>query len=157
MQPFRPVSPTSQNHEQQYANPAAGAAFLYRFPGETYTGIVAVSAQIVTSAVVANRYAEAAILDGDSAVITRVASPTAVAASTTRRTYFAADMGGTVTSPSGDEALPFPDTVFPPGFQLRVTANGIDIGDQVSNVKLYVRRVPSGDMGVMTGATPYDS
>lgn len=138
-------------------SPAAGAAFTYRFPGETYTALVAVAFTLTTSAAVANRYPELAILDGDGGAIFRVASPTALVASLARRTYLAADMGGVVTSPSGDESLPFPDTMFPPGFQARITATALDAADQLSGIRLYVRRESSGDWGPATGSIPYQS
>lgn len=138
-------------------SPAAGAAFVYSFPGETYTALMAVSFTLTTSAAVANRYPELAVLDGDSNVIFKVASPTALAASLVRRTYFASDMGAVVSSPSGDESLPFPDTVFPPGFKARITATALDVADTITGIRLYVRRLSSGDWGPATGAEPYHS
>jgi hypothetical protein len=137
-------------------NPAAGTAFSYRFPGETYTAIEVVSFTLTTSATVANRYPELAILDGDGIVVFKASSPTALAASLVRRTYFAPEAGGVLTSPSGDEALPFISTLFPPGFSVRATAGGIDATDQISSVKLYVRREPSGEWSPSSGAIPYE-
>lgn len=135
--------------------PAAGQSVTYRFPGETYTAIACVRVTLLTSAAVANRFPGLAILDGDGVPLMRVVSPTAVAAATTRRTFWAHDIGGIVTSPSGDEALPFVDELFPPGFGVQIFADTIQAADQLSAIGLWLRRVPSGDMGPSTGSIPY--
>lgn len=135
--------------------PAVGAVGTYKIPGETFTRVVAGRARLVTSAVVANRFPALDVLDGDGTIVLRVMSPTAVVASTTRDVSFISNLGVSLTSGFGEDALPFSDGLFPPGFQIRVSVGGIDVGDQLSGLSLLVWRVPSGPEFESPGATPY--
>lgn len=139
----------------ELGQPAAGALATRRIPGETYEAIVTARSVLTTSAVVANRFPGLDVLDGDGTLIFRVNSPTAVVASTTRRTYWAERFGAVVTSASGDESLPFSGALFPPGCAFRFNVDTIDAGDQLSLLSLVVWRIPSAEWGPSGGAIPW--
>lgn len=134
--------------------PAVGQTTLYTVPGETYMGLKSARATLVASGAVANRLPGLAVLNGDGSPVFAVVSPTAVTAGVTRRTYWNADAGGVVTSGSGDEVLPFADTLWPPGFQFRFTVAAIDAADQLSALGIYVYRVPSRLWAPSPGSAP---
>jgi len=137
--------------------PAVGATAARKIPGETYEGVLVARATLVTSAAVANRFPALELLDGDGSVIFRVTDPTAVPAGTTRTVSWVRDIGITQTSGAGFDLMPFSSIVFPPGFQLRWNVDAMDVGDQLSAIKLYVHRIPSAQWAPSTGSTPYES
>lgn len=139
----------------ELAQPAAGALATRRIPGETFEAIVTARSVLTTGAAVANRFPGLDVLDGDGVLVFTANSPTAVVAATTRRTYWADRFGAVLTSPSGDESLPFSGALFPPGFTFRFNVSAIDVGDQLSALSLIVWRVPSAEWAPSGGAIPW--
>ena len=136
--------------------PAPGAAVVFSVPGETYMRIDMVRVTLVASAAVANRYVAVDYLDGDLTIAGRIASPNALTAGLTRGFTAAFGAGASALSAGGEELLPLADVMLPPGFKLRITAIGLDVGDQFSAATLHTRRYPSTAWEMSQGARPYE-
>lgn len=136
-------------------NPAAGSAFIFQIPGETWVRLSVVRFTLTTSAAVANRYASVDIRDGDQSVIARFMSPNALAASLTRGYTFIPEFGGFTSSAGNEEIGPLTDAWLFPGSSVRITAANLDAADQISGAFLYTYRAPSGKMPTAEGARPW--
>lgn len=122
-------------------SPAAGADWSIAVVGGSIWYPLSVVAQIVTSAVVANRNIALTYAD-EGGVYARVVTSATVPASTTARQSWARGLGangqGTTLSQQSQGLPSFP---LLPGDLLGVSTIGIDVGDQWSAIRIYVAEV----------------
>lgn len=121
--------------------PAAGAEAVVTIPGGALWRILAVRFELVTSAVVANRFADI-ILDDGTTEFWRITLAPAQTASQTRQYFLAPNVGFEDSVFSGTAIYwPLPEGPYPGGFRIRTATVGIDAGDQWSTPALYVLEV----------------
>lgn len=135
--------------------PAAGTDFVYRIPGEVYSSIEIVKFTLTTSAAVANRVPGITYQDGDGNDFAQIYSSNTVVASSTITTTLSDSLCSDNYTASGASKGCIPHVLLPPGFKIRLDVVGIQAGDQISNVSIFVCRYPSGEWAESTGAVPY--
>jgi hypothetical protein len=123
--------------------PAAGGGFTYTVDGRYFERVLAVSFQLVTDAVVANRFGQVFIQDSNGKAITSVPVGGTVVASTTLSVWLALNSPTLANSVSGGSFGYLPDLLLPPGWKVVLSVFGADPGDQVSNVVVLVQRYPN--------------
>lgn len=129
-------------------NPAAGNAFTYTVDGRYYERVLAVAFNLVTSAVVADRFAELFLMDNNGKNITAVPCGGTVAASTTLNVFLTADAPSYSGGNSGGTFGKLPDLLIPPGWKWQLDVFSMDAGDAINDVVLLVQRFPSDTIAV---------
>lgn len=129
--------PTVTSFITRVAAPAAGADFTHVFGGAYIRRIIAISAQLVTSAAVANRQVRLDVSSSEGRVLS-VPLVASVTASLTTQLSWAEG----ITPPNTalfDNCLVagFPALVVPAGFSIASVTQGIDVADQYSNVLIW--------------------
>jgi hypothetical protein len=98
--------------------------------------------QLVTSAVVANRFAHFQITDKTGTVLFEVVAQAAIAASTTR-TFVLSSKGGNLSEGGafydGVSSLPLPDVTWKAGTHFNTKTTALDVGDQWSSSAWLMR------------------
>ena len=125
------------------ANPAAGATFTRRIPGETWERYVAVTFTLTASAVVANRQAQLRLLDADGAIIASVSASGVVVAGTTVRPRCAVGLGYADNNASGHSDQGMWDILADSGWQLNINVTGMDAGDTLTDIVILAQRFPT--------------
>lgn len=136
--------------------PAAGANFVRRVPGETFEHYRAVRFQLTTDATVANREVYLDFQDGDGTSVVRLASAAVQAASLTYDYSFTIDFDVAAASSGTIVNGPLPNVRLQSGWSLVISALALDASDQFKNIRLYANRIPTGPMWPATGAEPFD-
>jgi hypothetical protein len=155
---FRPLRAADQIRDDQYAerntrpghyavadyrvvqipNPAAGADWLATVPATARWRIACLQAQLVTSAVVANRVPHLVITDGQGHSVYNFPAPSNQIASTTVQ-YSA---GTTIVTTQFDNAsvlvMPYPVKLLQT-WTIGTVTTAKDVGDQWSNIFLYIK------------------
>jgi hypothetical protein len=134
--------------------PAVALGASRRIAGESFEQLMVARCTFVADGNAANRFLALDVSSGDDAVIARVQSATPVTAGLTARFTWAVGLGVTGASASGEQILPLPDVMFPPGFKFTIGATNIQATDQLSVISMYVRRWPSGEWKPSRGARP---
>lgn len=129
------------------AAPAAGAGFNHKVPGNQWERLCAVRFTIATSAVVATRIPKITFADADGNVFCEAPAGASLPASTTINVSWMLGAAGSQTGQSLDTVAGLPDLMLYPGLQWTLTADRIDVGDQVSNVVFYVQEYMVGAEG----------
>lgn len=121
--------------------PNAGADFTVTSDGGELWIPLALTAQLVTSAVVATRQPRLEISNSDGIIAVIGCSDTMTATTTHvlswMRGYGANVVGGT----SNRDSMPLPDLALMPGETVASVTTNIDVGDQWSNIRLTVLRI----------------
>jgi hypothetical protein len=138
------------------ANPAAGAIFTRRVPGETYERYLSIEAKFVTSAAVANRLPFVAYTNGDGVETYRAIGGAVLAAGTTLTMTWSQELDTNAPASAGFMAGPLRDVDLPPGWHVVVGLTNIDAADQISLIQLWTRRTPTGPMQYAAGAHAFD-
>ena len=128
----------------QVANPAAGAEFTLKAPGQGIWRVMSLAFTLVTSAVVANR--RVALLADDQTDVW-FAAATTVDLTATLTTRVGAYQGAASTGLAGsvlNVPLPNDGLVLMPGYRLRTSTLNIDAGDQYSAIRAEVIEYPEG-------------
>lgn len=126
--------PTRSLQVIQVQKPAAGAEFTHVFAGEFVRRIIAVSARLVTSAVVANRQMRLDVNAPEGRVLSVPMVANATATLTTELTWAEGITPPNTALYDGVLVAGFPDLIIPPGWSLSTVTAAIDVGDQYSNV-----------------------
>jgi hypothetical protein len=128
----------------QIPNPAAGAEFSIRAPGEGLWRIMSLAYTLTTDVNAANR-AQSLVADDGTSVYFSTDSTVFHVASTARG-YSAWEGAVGVTAISGDVILSFPTRglVLPAGHTLRSLTTAIQVGDQYSGIAVQVEEFPNG-------------
>lgn len=135
--------------------PAAGAFAIRKAPGETFEILLAARCTMVTSAAVANRTPVFRILNGDLSVVAQSVQALVVPASTTVDVSWAYGLTAVTAAVGGPASAGLPELMIPPGFSFAIGMTGMQAGDQVSPVQLFVRRAASGAWYPAFGSIPY--
>lgn len=117
------------------AQPAAGAGVLYKIKGEYITRLVAVTYRLTCSGIAGNRSSFIALEDPDSNEIAFCTPGLTSIANAVLRTCLYIGGQNRLTTPApirGTSSL-F-DLFAPPGYQIRLGVDGMDIGDQLSGI-----------------------
>lgn len=136
------------------AQPAAGAGFVVRPNQRGLWRVLSIAFDLTTSAVPGNRVVSGAVSDGTS-TWQRVTATATQAASLT--VHYSGFRGTLATAAVGTHAeLSWPDggVVLFPGYGLTVNADGIDAGDQFSNICALVEELPDGRFVKVTPVLP---
>lgn len=122
------------------ANPGAGAAFTQPLDSRWWWRFRAVRFTFTTSAVVANRFVTVDVCDPEGTAWIRNPSLAFQAAGVAQEYDFSDRNIGV----SGLAAVPqfahLDPTFVPPGWQLRLNAVALDVGDAFSAIRLYVEK-----------------
>lgn len=121
------------------ANPAAGADWTQAVPAGVAWEVLSIEAQLLTSAVVANRNALLRVRDPDGREAVRIA-PAVVQAASLPVVYTYLPGFGAIASEAGQQLpLPSPLLYLPSGWQVGSLTTLLDVGDQWSAIVLTVR------------------
>lgn len=119
-------------------SPAAGADFTVPVPGGVTWLLLSLSATLVTSAVVANRTPVLTLTDGSTTSV-RVPLAAVVAASSTAKASWIRNYGDkNVAAPSAAIVQGFPGFPLASNYQLAMSTQNLDVGDQWSAIALLV-------------------
>lgn len=130
---------------RSFATPAAGAEVSIVVPGGEVWLVLAMSAQLVTSAVVANR-APSVVLDDGTRVMYRFGSGAAIPASTTTQVTAASDAVSQSSVAGLGVVMALPAAaVLTAGWRMRTITQLIDVGDQYSAVTAWLVVCKLGD------------
>jgi hypothetical protein len=129
----------------QITKPAAGAEFTQTVPGQSTWALVAICAQLVTSATVASRVPSLTFTDGTNTVA-QVPVGANVTASLTTRVTWMADGASTSASLLGTSLIVnTPKLILSPGWTVASSTAAIDTADQYQNIVLTVIESLTGD------------
>lgn len=132
----------------QVPSPAAGAEWSVQVPGGERWSIRSLVAQLLTSAVAANRGARLEVSDGNVRVASYQAAQIQAASTTVRHTLVP---GGPVGANAQSQASqwPGPDPfILAPTWVLSTSTINLDVGDQWSAIAMHVLVEPvRGDAG----------
>ncbi len=134
------------------ANPAAGADWSFTVPAGHVYRLVSVFAQLVTSAVVANRQALLTVTDGTGTFLRLPAAAVQAASGTVTYSWMAG--GVAYLSLPASQAAFLPDLNLMPAWGLASSTALIDVGDQWSGIRLHVIDTTVKDAGVDIDAIP---
>lgn len=129
-------------------DPAAGTAFSHTVDGRYYERLLAVTFNLVTSAAVANRFAELFLMDNDGRNITAVPCSGTVVAGTTLNVFLTADAPSYSGGNSGGTFGKVPDLLIPPGWKWELDVFAMDVADTINSAVLLVQRFPSDTIAV---------
>lgn len=135
--------------------PAAGAPFTHKVPGETWEKMLSVRLLLQSSGVAATRTVALSLLDGDGGVFQRILANSSQLAGALGDYTFADGLNVAGQSALGITSYPFKAVIMPPGSSWQLSVFGMDPGDQISAVRYYVERYPSAEWASSPGATPY--
>jgi len=124
---------------ESQANPAAGADWTFAVPAGAFYRLVAVSAILTTSAVVANRQVRLLLDDGVNVyyVAPMVVNQTAGIA---WRNSWGEALGGSISADPSTVSSGLPsDNDMMSAFRVRTLTGNIDVGDQWSAIRLFFR------------------
>lgn len=135
--------------------PAAGATASVTVGGENFVRVMAARLVITTDATVANRLVTLDYINARAVTYVQNGASVVVTASTTaqvfewhrNRTVAEWNAGTPIWSPLLDELLP-------PGFVIKFNVASIQTTDQISGLRLWVERFPSGARGYPQGQVP---
>lgn len=130
---------------------AAGAGFIYEIGTAYYERLTALTFKLVTSAHAANRQVTLSLLEPDGTPLAVIPVAAVQAASLTYTYSFLPN----VSAVNALEALTFLSPLFeliiPPSYAISVGIGNVDVGDQISNVRLYRDRFSTGPDGYPMG------
>ena len=124
-------------------SPAFGANFTRVVPVETYERVVALRYQLATSAVVGNRFPQIRFADQDGSDFLRSAGAGTIVASASVLPSLVVNGAGNVGGTTGDTFGTLPDLLLPPLYSISIAVAGIDAGDQISNIRMIIQRIPA--------------
>lgn len=132
-------------------NPAAGASWAHTVDGRYFERALAITFTLVTSAVVANRFAQLYVLDTNGNIVTSVPAAGVIPASTTVNVFLSLGNPTLSNSTSGGAFGFIPDLLLPPGWQWKLNIFNEDAGDQVSATVLLVQQFPNDATSITAG------
>lgn len=117
--------------------PAAGADFTFTVPGDRALRIVSVTAQLVTSAAVANRGAALVITAPEGVVIT-VEQPAVITAGLTTLLCWGSGVSGDATAlVNGRLTAGIGEYELPPGYVVSTATAALDAADQWGSIIIW--------------------
>lgn len=122
--------------------PAAGSGVTVGVPESEYQTLVAVAFRLVTSAVVATRTPVVSVTDGSGVAILAVAAGYGATASTTVDYSYAVGLGEWDQSNNANASGGLTPLVLDAGDSIVVSVGAIDVGDQISRVRVTLMQDP---------------
>lgn len=138
------------------ASPAAGVAFIRLVPGITWEQALTVEATFTTSAAAASRIPFVAYANGDSVEYYRSPIGAGVPASSVVTVTWSPEFDTNAVGGASFDSAPLRDEKLPSGYHLVIGMGAIDVADQISSVRIYARRHPTGPMEPAFGAKPFE-
>lgn len=132
-------------------NPAAGAGLTYTNDGSYWELLDSLSFQLVSDANAANRQVTVTIRDGSGTALVTLPAASVQAASLTYQYTFSRDFSTFNTVVGLANTAPLPAIFLQPMFTVVVTVGTVQVGDQISNVRLYAERFVTGPAGYLLG------
>lgn len=134
------------------ASPAAGANYVRTVTGGHWERVLAIRCLLTTSATAANRFVSVDFVNARNVTYCRNAAGVIVTASTTNQA-FEWNAGRTVSEWAANTPVLVPLflTFLQPGFQIQITVDNIQTGDQISGVHVWFEKWPTGPRGVPEG------
>lgn len=127
------------------AQPAAGASFTDRIPGQHAARLVTLFVRLVTDANVADRTVIVQYLDPEGNPVLVVGAPVTQSASATNDYAFQAFLGRS-DWPVGDTILvTLPPLLLIPTFSWTITIDNVQVGDQLSRIRFIRETFYMGD------------
>lgn len=121
------------------AQPAAGAEWSQAIGNVSFAELLAVSYQLQTSAVVANRQASLQIKDANGVVLGQTDAPAVQAAGVTRQYVYQRDLGAPQAIVALTQSVPLGESPLQQGWSIGTLTALLDAGDQYRNIVLIVR------------------
>lgn len=139
----------------EVAQPAAGASAQVTVEGQWSMRVLAARASITTDANVANRVVTLDYINARGQTYVQNGAAALVLASTTAQ-VFEWDIGRTVSEWNTGTTIwaPCQNMLMPPGFVVKFNVASIQVGDQLSGLRLWVEKFPTGPRGYAQGAVP---
>jgi hypothetical protein len=134
------------------AQPAAGATATVTIGGENYLRVVAARLSITTDANAANRLVTLDYINARNVTYVQNGAAVVVTASTSAQ-VFEWDANRSVSEWAANTPVwaPLVTEIMPPGFQIKFNVTNIQATDQISSLRLWVERFPSGPRGYPQG------
>jgi hypothetical protein len=136
--------------------PAAGASFIRLVPGITFERNLSVEATFTTSAAVVNRLPFVAYTNGDSIEYYRAPAGAIVAASSVLTVTWSPELDTAVPAGTGVSTGALRAEELPAGYHLVIGLTNIDVADQISAIRLWMKRTPTGPMEPAIGSRPFE-
>jgi hypothetical protein len=121
------------------AQPAAGAEWSSPIGNVSFVELLAVSYQLVTSAVAANRQSSLLIKDANGIVLGEADAGAVQVAAGTKQYVFQHDLGAPQSIVALTQSVPLGGVPLQPGWSIGSLTGAIDVGDQYKNIVLIVR------------------
>lgn len=133
------------------ANPAAATGFTYKVGGSYWERIASLAFVLTSDGNAANRAVLLVVKDGTGAVV--ATQPTAaVQVASKAYTYSYQRYATTATDATNLVNLQAaPDIFLQPEFSIVVTVGSVQVGDQISAIRLYMERFDTGPEGYPLG------
>lgn len=125
--------------------PAAGAGVTVGVPESEHQQLLAVAFRLVTSAVVATRTPVVSVTDGSGVNIVGVAAGFGTTASSTADYSFAVGLGEWDQSNNANASGALPPFPLAEGDSIVISVGAIDVGDQISRVRVTLLQTPVRD------------
>lgn len=138
------------------ANPAAQAFFTRLVPGQTFEKALSVDFTLAASAVAANRVPFVAYTNGDSVEYYRAVGGAPITAGLTVAVTFSRELDTNPQVAAGFIQGPLRDETLPSGYHLVIGATAMDVADQISAIRIWTKRYPTGPMAYAEGAHAFD-
>lgn len=143
-----PISESPEEAEEVLVlpNPALGGIATVQVAGGEAIRLLAAHFRYVASGIAANRFMliDAVLTGSTTAFIWRTLHSTAHTAGITAD--YSAAVGTGIASSNLDRVFPLPyEAIIPPGYTLSIYAREIDGGDQISRVRLLIKRLTRND------------
>lgn len=138
--------------------PAAGQNYIHTVGGIHQQRILAATCTLTTDANVANRLMSLDFVNARGVTYMSNAASVLVTAGTTNQVYYWAISQSISEWNTGTPVwVPLLNVFLPPAFTAVFKVANIQVGDQVSNVHLWLENFPTGERGYPTGMVRADS
>lgn len=134
------------------ASPAAGANYTRIVAGQHWERFLSARCLITTDANAANRFVSLDFINARGTTYVRNAASVVVTASTTNQA-FEWNISRTIAEWNTNTPVlcPLMSTFLQPAFQLQITVDNIQAGDQISGVHFWMEKWPTGPRGLPEG------
>lgn len=132
-------------------SPAAGAGFTYTNDGYYWEYVDSLSFQLATDGNAGNRLVDLTVQDGNGVTIATVPPAAATTASKTAQYTYLDNYSQTTGATDGPFLNTFPGVFLQPEYKIVVTIGAVQVGDQISDIRLYAERFVTGEQGYLLG------
>lgn len=133
------------------ASPAVATGFTFTNTGSYWLLLDAISFRLVSDGNAANRQIKLVIADGSSVALATLPSASVQTASLTWDYTYSVDFSTFNTVVSTAVTSPLPWIFLQPEYTVTVTIGAVQVGDQISNIRLYAERFVTGPQGYPLG------